>query len=81
MDHDHAKKIMAQIVGLDPGIGEAMHLIDDIADESEKNLFHDAIGKLLFHQNELIRMIVRRHRDLEEDFSRFDDEDDKISSS
>jgi hypothetical protein len=76
MDHDHAEKILKLITGLDPGIGEALHLIDEIADESEKEMFISAIGKIMFDQHELIRMIIRQHRDLEEDFSHLDDGDE-----
>jgi hypothetical protein len=76
MDHDHAEKILKLITGLDPGIGEALHLIDEIADETEKKMFLAAIGKIMFDQHDLIRMIIRQHRDLEEDFSHLDDGDE-----
>jgi hypothetical protein len=73
MNRDHAKNIVDQIRGLDPGLGEAMRLIDLIEDEAERNAFDAAVGNILYAQNQLIRIIVRQHRDLEEDFSRLDE--------
>ena len=74
MDYDLAKRIISTLRGLDPLVGEAMHLIDSIDDEAERESFNSAIGNILFAQNDLMRMIIRQHRDLEEDFARLDDD-------